>query len=68
MFEYCKENYFMYEHFELYLMGLVLFRAIISSHDLKYIFRCDRGKLYIKRWSSASLTLNLDGCVYLGQD
>ena len=38
----------MYEHFELYLMGLDLFRGILSSHDIEYIFRCDRGKLYIK--------------------
>ena len=38
---------------ELYLMGLDLFRAILSSNDVKYIFRCDRGKLYIKRRSSA---------------
>ena len=63
MFEYCKENRFMYEHFELYLMGLDLFRGILSSHDVEYIFRCDRGKLYIKRQSSAGSKLNLDGCV-----
>ena len=43
----------MYEHFELYLMGLDLFRAILSSNDVKNIFRCDRGKLFIKRGSSA---------------
>ena len=38
---------------ELYLMGVDLFRAMLSSHDVKHVFRCDRGTLYIKRRSSA---------------
>ena len=52
MFEYCKENWFMYEHFELYLMGLDLFRAILSSSDVKYIFAVIEVG-YSKRRSSA---------------